>query len=160
MPASGGPSVEVDGRPAIPSDEDVAALVGYRFAGGERRVEHWENWLLTDCTQRKPMTGQQLHPVVLFHVPIQAASTSIGEIFAVCGGGRAGSVTLLSYEWELLGVLCEDVVYRGDGGIVSAERFRAPDGAVTHDDVAFAIELSDPDGKLVARVTTRWRFLR
>jgi len=160
VPASPEPSTEPGGRPAIPSDDDVTALVGLRFAGGERKVEHWENWLLTDCTQRTPMTNRQLHPVVLFHVPIQAASTSIGEIFTVCGGGRAGSVTLLSYEWEFLGVLSEDVAYRGDGGIISAERVKAPGGAVTHDDVAFAIELSEPDGKLVARVTTRWRFLR
>lgn len=160
MPARREPSVELGARPAIPSDDDIAALVGYRFAGGERKVEHWENWLLTDCTQRPPMADRQLHPVVLFHVPIQAASTSIGEIFGVCGGGRAGSVTLLSYEWELLEVLYEEVVYRGDGGIVSVERARTPDGAATHDDVAFAIELSEPDGQLVARVTTRWRFLR
>jgi hypothetical protein len=145
---------------SVPSDEEIAALVGHRFAGGVRKVEHWENWLLTDCTQRPPMSGGHLHPVVLFHVPIQAASTSIGEIFALCGGGPAGSVTLLSYEWEFLAAISEDVVYRGDGGIVSAERFRNGDGQVTHDDIAFVIELTDPDATIVARVTTRWRFLR
>lgn len=147
-------------RVGIPSDEEIAALVGYRFPGGLRKVERWENWLLTDCTQRQPMSGKQLHPVVLFHVPIQAASTSIGEIFSLCGGGPAGSVTLLGYEWEYLAVMSEDIVYRGDGGVVAATRFRGSDGRVTHDDIFFVIELSDPEETTVARVTTRWRFLR
>lgn len=145
---------------AAPSDEEIAALVGHRFPGGERKVEHWENWLLTDCTARPPMAGGRLHPVVLFHVPIQAASTSIGEIFSLCGGGSAGSVTLLGYEWEFIAPMLEDVTYRGDGGIVSAERVRNEEGRVTHDDISFVIELLDPADTVVARVTTRWRFLR
>ena len=144
----------------IPSDDEVARLVGYRFPGGERKVEHWENWLLTDCTQRHPMGGRQLHPIVLFHVPIQAASTSIGEIFSLCVGGPAGSVTLLGYEWEYLAAMSEDVVYRGDGGVTAVERHRGGDGRVVHDDIAFVIELTDPRDVTVARVTTRWRFLR
>ncbi len=143
-----------------PTDEEIAALVGHRFAGGERKVEHWENWLLTDCTQRPPMSGGRLHPVVLFHVPIQAASTSIGEIFSICGGGAAGSVTLLGYEWDFLAPLIEDVVYRGDGGIVDANRCRDSSGVILHDDICFVIELLDPTDRTVARVTTRWRFLR
>ncbi len=143
-----------------PTDEEIAALVGHRFAGGERKVEHWENWLLTDCTQRPPMSGGLLHPVVLFHVPIQAASTSIGEIFSICGGGAAGSVTLLGYEWDFLAPLIEDVVYRGDGGIVDANRCRDSSGVILHDDICFVIELLDPTDRTVARVTTRWRFLR
>lgn len=144
----------------VPSDGEIAALVGYRFAGGVRRVEHWENWLLTDCTQREPMAAGLLHPVVLFHVPIQAASTSIGEIFALCGGGPAGSVTLLGYEWDFLAPMVEEVAYRGDGGIVGADRVRNEMGRVTHDDITFVIELFDPADRIVARVSTRWRFLR
>ena len=144
----------------IPSDDEIAGLVGYRFPGGVRKVEHWENWLLTDCTQRQPMSTKQLHPIVLFHVPIQAASTSIGEIFSLCGGGPAGSVTLLGYDWEYLAAMSEDVVYRGDGGVTAVNRHRAGDGRVVHDDISFVIELTDPKDVTVARVTTRWRFLR
>jgi hypothetical protein len=143
-----------------PTDDAIAALVGRRFRGGERTVEHWENWLLTDCTQRAPMPDGLLHPVALFHVPIQAAATSIAEIFALADGGGPGSVTLLGYDWEYLAPLREDVPLRGDGGIVAAVRHRDANGTVTHDDVTFSIELIDPDGAVVARVTNRWRFLR
>lgn len=135
------------------SPVDVGALVGHRFPGGERTVEHWENWLLTDCTRRPPMPDGLLHPVVLFHVPIQAVGTSIGELFTLGGSdGSPGSVTLLGYDWEYLAPMREGVRYRADGGVVAAERH---DG---FDDVTFSIELSGAEP--VARVTNRWRFRR
>jgi hypothetical protein len=31
---------------------------------------------------------------------------------------------------------------------------------MVHDDIAFSIELREPEGALAARVTNRWRFLR
>jgi acyl dehydratase len=100
-----------------------------------------------------PMADGLLHPVVLFHVPIQAAGTSIAELFELCGGdGSPGSVTLLGYDWEYLQPLREGVEYRADGGIVEADEALG--------DVAFRIELTDPDGVLAARVTNRWRFRR
>jgi acyl dehydratase len=156
---------------------DLLGLVGHRFPGGTRTVEHWENWLLTDCTQRAPMTDGLLHPVVLFHVPIQGVGTSIGELFELCGAdGSPGSVTLLGYDWEYLAPLYEDVEYGADGGIVhverdvdrdvdrdverDVERHGGADGRTAHDDITFSIELADPEGRLVARVTNRWRFGR
>lgn len=133
----------------------MSVPVGHRFPGGERVVERWENWLLTDCTRRAPMSDGLLHPIVLFHVPIQAVGTSIAELFDLCGGdGSPGSVTLLGYDWEYLQPLREGVEYRADGGIVDA------DVGDLHDDVTFRIELTDPDGAIAARVTNRWRFRR
>ena len=44
---------------ALPmSEADLHALVGHRFPGGTRTIEHWENWLLTDCTGR-PTAGRR-----------------------------------------------------------------------------------------------------
>jgi hypothetical protein len=143
------------------TDAELAALVGVQFPGGEYTVAHWENALLTDCTERPPMSADLAHPIVLFHVPIQGAGTSISELFALGGGdGRAGSVTLLGYDWEYLRPLREGSRYRIEGGVVSAERTHDEDGAMVHDDIAFSIELREPEGALAARVTNRWRFLR
>ena len=33
----------------VPVDE-ILELKGLKFPGGSMKVEHWENWLLTDCT--------------------------------------------------------------------------------------------------------------
>jgi len=140
---------------------ELAALVGRRFAGGEYTIAHWENALLTDCTGRGPMTGDLAHPIVLFHVPIQGAGTSIAELFELGGAdGRAGSVTLLGYDWEYLRPLHEQCAYRVDGRIVAAERTNDDQGRPAHDDIAFSIELVEPGGELAARVTNRWRFIR
>ena len=141
------------------NEDELAALVGHRFPGGDYRVAHWENWLLTDCTGREQLPGGLVHPIVLFHAPILGAGTSITELFRLGGAsGAGGSVGLLGYDWEYLHPLREDVDYRVEGGIVAAERRTTPAGAVA-DHVAFRIELSDADG-VVARVTNRWQFRR
>jgi acyl dehydratase len=141
------------------SQDELAGLVGHRFPGGSYRVAHWENWLLTDCTGREPLPDGLVHPIVLFHVPILGAGTSITELFRLGGAsGAGGSVGLLGYDWEYERPIVEDVDYRVEGGIVSAERHTSPTSAVA-DDVAFRIELSH-EGALVARVTNRWRFRR
>ena len=122
-------------------------------------MAHWENWLLTDCTGREPLPDGLVHPIVLFHAPILGAGTSIAELFRLGGAsGAGGSVGLLGYDWEYDQPIVEDVDYRVEGGIVSAERRTSPAGAVA-DDVAFRIELSR-QGAPVARVTNRWRFRR
>jgi hypothetical protein len=141
--------------------EELTALVGHRFPGGEYTIAHWENALLTDCTQRTQLSGDLAHPIALFHVPIQGVGTSIAELFELGGGdGSAGSVTLLGYDWEYLRPLRERCAYRIDGGVVSAQRTNDEAGRAVHDDIAFSIELFEPAGQLAARVTNRWRFLR
>jgi len=141
------------------TEEELAALVGHRFPGGTYTVAHWENWLLTECTGRPPLPDRVVHPVVLFHAPILGAGTSIAELFRLGRvAAEGGSVGLLGYDWEYHRPIHEDVPYRVDGGIWSAERTTSPTGAVA-DHVAFRIELSDDDGA-VARVTNSWSFRR
>ncbi len=139
-------------------EAELLALVGHRFHGGWYRIEHWENWLLTDCTGRHPMADDLVHPIALFHVPILGAGTSITELFRLGRASGAGSVGLEGYDWEYLQPLREGVEYRMEGGIVAAERTTSPEGAVV-DRLAFRIELHD-ETTLVARVTNRWLFRR
>ncbi len=141
-----------------PTEESLTELVGHQFASGHYRIEHWENWLLTQCTGREPMPDGLVHPVALFHVPIAGVGTSITELFQLCGAEGAGSVGLESYDWEYFGPLREDIEYRMAGSIAEVERIVADGGAVV-DRVAFRIEMFD-GSELVARVTNRWLFRR
>ncbi len=101
-----------------------------------------------------------LHPIVLFHVPIQAVGTSIGELFELCGGdGTPGSVTLLGYDWEYLAPMRESLEYRAEGSIVEVGCHFDDAGRPLYDDVTFTIALEHDDA-LIARVTNRWRFRR
>ncbi len=145
--------------PPSMTETELLALVGHSFAGGRYRIEHWENWLLTDCTGRAPMPDNLVHPVVLFHVPILGAGTSITELFALGRASGAGSVGLESYDWEYVLPLLEDIEYRMEGGIVAAER-TTTDGGTIVDRVAFQVELYDDHEALAARVTNRWQFFR
>jgi hypothetical protein len=140
------------------TETELGALVGHRFAGGSYRIQHWENWLLTDCTGRDQLPDGLVHPIALFHVPILGVGTSITELFELGRARGAGSVGLESYDWEYFVPLREEIEYRMEGGIVAAER-TVSDGGDVHDRLAFRIDLYD-GGTHVARVTNRWIFRR
>lgn len=140
------------------TEEEMRALVGYRFPGGTYRIEHWENFLLTDCTGAEQLPDGLVHPIALFHVPILGARTSITQLFELGGAHGAGSVGLEGYDWEYHEPLREDVEYRIEGGIISSER-KVADNGMVYDAVAFQIDLFDDD-RHVARITNRWRFRR
>ncbi len=63
--------------------EEIRALVGHQFPGGEYTIEHWGNFLLTQCTGANLVPDGMVHPVALFHVPILGSITSIAEMFAL-----------------------------------------------------------------------------
>jgi hypothetical protein len=141
------------------TETELQTLVGHRFAGGRYRIEHWENWLLTDCTGRDPLPDGLVHPIVLFHVPILGVGTSITELFELGGVSGPGSVGLEGYDWEYFGPLYEDVEYRMEGGIVSVER-TTDDAGRTIDRMAFEITLFDEADRMAARITNRWVLRR
>ena len=97
-------------KPA-PSKESIRAIVGHRFPGGKYTIEHWENFLLTECTGADPLPDGLAHPVALFHVPILGARTSIGEMFALGQAEADNSIHIESYDWEFFQPLKERVEY-------------------------------------------------
>lgn len=141
------------------TDDGLASLRDHRFPGGVAVVEHWENWLLTDCTQRAPLPGGTVHPIAMFHVPLRAVGVTIGELFAIGGAAPTpGAVTLLGYEWSFAAPLREGVEYLASGGVSAAVREVDAHGAVMFDDVDFAIDLTTTDGAFAARAVNHWRF--
>jgi hypothetical protein len=36
----------------VPAKAEIESLVGHEFPGGEYTIEHWENFLLTECNRR------------------------------------------------------------------------------------------------------------
>ncbi len=101
-----------------------------------------------------------MHPIALFHVPIQGAGTSIAELFELCGAQGAGSVGLDGYDWEYFAPLREGVEYRVDGSVTEVERTVSEQTGRIADRFVYAIEMTDPDGVLTARITNHWRIRR
>lgn len=145
--------------PTLPPESEIEALVGHRFPGGTYAIEHWENHLLTECTGSDPLPDGLVHPVCLFHVPINGCGVTLAELFALGRAKSDSSIGIEGYDWEYFAPIVEDVDYTLSGSIIEAERRRSSTGRV-HDAIGFRIDMADPAGAPVARVTCRWLFRR
>ena len=143
----------------IPAEAEITALAGHRFPGGQYRIEHWENFLLTECTGAELLPAGQVHPVALFHLPIAGANTSIAEMFALGQAESDLSIMIESYDWEMFLPLFEETRYRVSGSIPSAERKKNEDGQL-YDRIQFCFELHNPEGELAARTMITWHYTR
>jgi hypothetical protein len=140
------------------TEAEMRALVGHTFPGGEYRIEHWENFLLTDATGSEPLPDSLAHPTHLFHVPILGVGVTIGELFALAKAERAAPVSIDYYDWEIFAPVREGVLYSMCGGIVEYERTVRERGP-TVDSFTYEIEMSDA-AQLAARVRFRWHYWR
>lgn len=143
----------------IPSEDEVRKAVGHRFPGGVYTVQHWENFLLTECTGAEPLPGGMVHPVALFHMPILGSGTSIAEMFALGKAESDFSIGIESYDWEMFKPLYEGIPYKVDGEILSVER-RPSGRRGAHDRIQFQFTVAEPDGTLAARTTITWHYGR
>lgn len=128
-----------------------------RFGGGRRVIEHWENSLLTEACGGPALPDGIVHPIHLFHVPIEGAGVSIAELFSLVRAEGPDRVGLVSYEWAWQHPLREGVEYQCEGGIVGFDA--VVDHSSSHDELVFAIDVSAA-GQPVARVTNTWHIWR
>ena len=146
-----------------PPAEEIRALVGHEFPGGKYTVAHWENFLLTECTGSEPLPDSLVHPVVLFHMPILGANTSIGGMFALGQAESDFSIGIESYDWEIERPLHEDVEYTVTGRVTEADRMEGPrrhDRPGVYDRIQFRFELHEPGGDFAASSTITWTYRR
>lgn len=143
----------------LPRLTDITSLAGHPFPGGHYTIEHWENFLLTECTGAQLLPDGIVHPVALFHVPILGAGTSIAEMFALGQAESDLSIMIESYDWEMFSPLRENVSYRISGSISCAERCQNQQGQ-TYDRIQFCFEMYAPDTTLAARTTITWHYTR
>ena len=144
---------------SIPNEADILAVAGHQFPGGHYTIEHWENFLLTDCTGADLLPDGIVHPVALFHMPIIGAGTSIAEMFALGKAESDLSIMIESYDWEMFEPLMEDTVYAISGSILSAQRHKNEEGKI-FDRLQFCFEIHDPNKALTARTTITWHYTR
>ncbi len=146
------------GKPP-PPEEEIKAIIGHEFPGGTYTIEHWENFLLTECTGAEPLPGKMVHPVALFHMPILGANTTIGEMFAVGKADSDHSIGIESYDWEMYQPLEEDTLYTVTAKVTDADRRSREDGRL-YDRIQFQFDLADPNGDPAARTTITWHYNR
>ncbi|MFT5212144.1 MAG: hypothetical protein ACI9CE_003886 [Flavobacterium sp.] len=142
----------------IPSEPEVANVIGHQFPGGTYLVEHWENFLLTECTGATLLPDGIVHPLVLFHLPIVGAGTSIKEMFSLGQAASDYSINIESYDWEMFDNLLEEVSYQVSGAITSVNRFVDAAG-ITQDRICFEFDIQLKE-LLVARTKIIWLYAR
>ena len=143
----------------IPSEEAMRALVGHRFSGGTYRIEHWENFLLSEATGIEPLPDRLAHPAHLFHVAINGVGTSITELFRLAESGPGAPVSIDYYDWRIREPLREDETYCVTGGITDFTR-TARERGPTRDSFTYEIDLDDIAGVRVAEVAFCWHYWR
>jgi hypothetical protein len=143
----------------IPAEDAMRSLVGHRFPGGTYRIEHWENFLMSDATGVEPLPDGLAHPAHLFHVAINGVGTSISELFRLSRSGPGAPVSIDYYDWHIHQPLREEETYRLSGGITDFER-STRDGSPTRDSFTYEIELAELAGAPVAEVAFRWHYWR
>ena len=146
-------------QPSLPARETIEALAGHQFPGGNYRIAHWENFLLSGCTGADLLPDGLAHPIALFHLPITGAGTSIAEMFALGQAESDLSIMIESYDWEFFSPLLEETTYAVNGSIVSAERCRNEQDKY-YDRLQFRFDVFDPAQTLVARSTITWHYTR
>jgi hypothetical protein len=99
-----------------------------------------------------------VHPVVMFHMPIIGANTSIGEMFALGQADSDFSIGIESYDWEFFQPIYEDVNYAISARVTEADRRGSSERVF--DRIQFQFDVADPDGSLVARSTITWTYGR
>lgn len=139
--------------------EEIQALVGHQFPGGEYTIEHWENFLLTECTGGEILPDAMVHPVALFHVPILGSNTSIAEMFTLGQAESDFSIGIESYVWEMFKPLFENTRYQISGRVTEADRRQHEAGHI-YDRIAFEFKVTAPDGEDSARCTITWHYRR
>ena len=149
------------GGPAkpLPSQAQIEALAGYAFPGGNYRIAHWENVLLTGCTGADLLPNGLAHPIALFHLPIAGSGTSIAEMFALGQAESDLSIMIESYDWEFFIPLREEVSYAVSGRVNSAQRCHNSSGKI-YDRIQFCFEVFTAQQALAARSTVTWHYTR
>ena len=142
----------------VPPAAEIEALAGHSFPGGEYRIAHWENVLLTGCTGADLLPDGIAHPSALFHLPIAGAGTSIAEMFALGQAESDLSIMIESYQWEFFQPLREETDYRVDGRIQSAQRIEEADRE--YDRIQFCFDVALHSGEPVARSLVTWHYTR
>jgi hypothetical protein len=142
------------------TEQELQALVGYRFPGGTVTISHWENVLLSDVMGVPPLPDGLVHPAALFHVTVAGGGMGIAEIFALFRAESDEAVRGGEFHWRFEDQLREDTPYAASGEVVAVERKQSrtlgPMDAVT-----FLFQLRDPEtGDLVAEARPTWLFLR
>ncbi|MEV0945142.1 hypothetical protein [Rhodococcus sp. NPDC049939] len=142
----------------VPTESELAELVGTPFPGGTVRLERWWVHLVLDSMMADTKDGAE-HPVFVFLVATSAMGWSWDELFAVFGARESDGPMAGETETTIRRPLRADETYTVFGEIVSAQRKVGKQTGV-FDIVGYRLDLYAEDGALSASTTNSIVFPR
>ncbi|MBB2747124.1 UNVERIFIED_ORG: hypothetical protein FHR35_007003 [Microbispora rosea subsp. rosea] len=140
------------------TEEELAAVVGWRLPGGEYIIEPYVDWLLNDVVGA-PVDGHWAHPLFAYLATARGKGITWDEVFEICGATAADGPMFGEHETELLRPLKVGEKVTVSGRFTSAERKKGRRAGV-FDIVAFEVELRGADGAVAARTRNSIVFPR
>ncbi len=145
--------------PAIPTVEELEALVGWQFPGGTYTVEPWRVWLTNDVVGAPQHTDGIAHPMFCYYAAMAGMGLSIDELFTLCRASADDGPMFGESDLRQLRPLEVGTTYTVRGQITSAVRKQGTRTG-TFDIVAFRLEVVAPDGDVAGVVSNSFIYPR
>lgn len=132
----------------LPTEQELQALVGHRFPGGNYTVEPWRAWLTADAALDQP-DPELAHPLFAWLASAGGWGISWDDFFALVGASAGDGPMFGEHESELQRPLRVGETFGVSGEIVSVQRKHGR-SAGTFDVVGYRVDLRDDAGEPVA----------
>ncbi len=132
--------------------DDYSALVGYRFPGGDYRIQPYRHWLACDAIGANPRAfSDAAHPLFVYYAAIGGMGMSLESLFELCGAGSDTPQPMLGEtSLEIETPLVIDATYRVSGTITEVRR-RSGQRIGLMDLITAVFELREAGGEVHAR---------
>lgn len=141
--------------------DDYSALAGYRFPGGDYRIQPYRHWLACDAIGADPRAfGDAAHPLFVYYAAIGGMGMSLESLFEFCGAGPDTPPPMLGEtSLEIETPLSIGATYRVSGVIADVRR-RSGRRVGLMNLITAVFELRDADGEEQARCRIVFVFPR
>lgn len=140
-------------------EQELLAVVGMEFPGGEFTIEPYEHWLLCDAIGAEPVRSGVANPMYVYYGALGGMGISLDELFALVGATADDGVMFGEAKIDAVRPLQIGATYTVDGKITDIVR-KSGKRAGVFDIVTFALDLTDSDGTRVGTSTNSFVFPR
>ncbi|MEM8682193.1 MAG: hypothetical protein AAGF72_02115 [Pseudomonadota bacterium] len=141
--------------------DDYSALAGFRFPGGDYRIQPHRHWLACDAIGADPRAFTDVaHPLFVYYAAVGGMGMSLESLFDLCGAGPDTPQPMLGEtSLEIDTPLRVGETYRVSGTIEEVRR-RSGQRIGSMDLITAVFVLQQADGKAQARCRIVFVFPR
>jgi hypothetical protein len=140
-------------------EQELLAIVGTPFPGGNFTIEPYEHWLMCDCVGAEPVRSGIANPMYIYYGALGGMGISLDELFAWVGATADDGVMFGEAQIDVMHPLQIGDTYTVDGKITDIVR-KSGKRAGVFDIVTFALDVTETDGPRAGTSTNSFVFPR